>query len=151
MNLKEKYISIQSVFMDRLGGYLEKYGYEFSEKEIEDDELKSLQLVFINNKINRSLTISYLPFNIRGETSERVIVFIARTNVNGVYSLKDIFNHDNISFDSDRFCLLNYAGSFEEQLEQACKYYIALFDDYLQEWIKGEKWEDIPFDWDPYK
>lgn len=152
MTVEEKYVIAESVLLNRLGCYFEKYGYEFTDKKSGGDgEMKSLQLVFINDGTLRVSRVYYLPFDFSGNASECVTVFIDQVNINVSYSLEKLFKYYNIPFDPNHFCLLNYAGSFKEQLEQCCDYCIGLFDNYLQEWIKGDKWADIPFDWGSYK
>jgi hypothetical protein len=69
-----------------------------------------------------------------------------------LYPIQNILENEKITYRQDSFSLLSYRGEFEEQIILFCEYLTGVFDiPEIQEWLLGEKWVDIPFDWSPYK
>ena len=143
---------VKKYVISKIGNYIQDLNYTFQGETIGNSEEKmgDINFLFRNIFINREIVVSYLPFDVRGDVNECMCIFIHRLPDDS-YTLQNIFKHEGIQYNENKFCLLNYSGSFEDQLEQFCCYIIGLFENHLKIWISGEKWEDIPFDWGRYK
>lgn len=152
MEKDRKYFIAGNIIKKKIGNYLNKRNYEFNSIEIIKgiNNSDSLSISFENSSVHRGIDFHYTYLDFRHEIANYFIVFIER-KPRGVASIEDIFQHNKIKYDNSKFFLINHVGTFEQQVEQFCDYIIDLFEKYLQEWIKGEKWEDIPIDWRGYK
>jgi hypothetical protein len=156
MNKEEKYIVVNKLIKKRIGNYLHSKNYVYKGNKIVKDinDSDSLYVSFTNPLIQRSVVFDYFYLNFRHEIAEYFVVFIEKepyAHSDDVHSIENIFKHEKKEHDASKFFLLNYEGTFERQVEQFCDYIIDLFGKYLREWLSGEKWLDIPFDWGNYK
>jgi hypothetical protein len=151
MDIKEKQLTFNQVLRNDFGKYILKYNYQFSQIRYGDEKMKDISILFSNLEINREIVFCYIPFDIRGNIEESVIVFFHKIPT-GSYTEKEILLYEREVYDESKFNILNYEGNFEQQVEGVCKYLVNLFENpKLKEWIEGKKWEDIPFDWGRYK
>lgn len=152
MKKEEKYRLFVATLKDKIGNYLSKRNYNFKGIEIIPSmgTTEWLCVRFENEIIKYDITFNYWIKSFNGDISEDISISIYNLSHYSI-SVYEIFKYDDIQYQNDKFCLLNYSATFEQQVEQFCEYVISLFDNHLQRWITGEKWADIPFDWGPYK
>lgn len=144
-----KFISITLIQTSK---YLEIIGFTYQSNEFYNDSLnlEHVKINFLNSLIDRSIELNYSKNNYDGVVRDHVSVFIA--NAQKSYILEDVLEYEKIYYIASQFSISKYEGSFEQQVEGFCKYLINLFENpKLKQWLIGEKWADIPFDWGRYK
>jgi hypothetical protein len=51
----------------------------------------------------------------------------------------------------ENFSLNNFNGEFENRLKSFFQYLHEIIDNYAADVLFGDKWENMPINWDPYK
>ena len=152
MKKEEKYILVSEIIRKEIGDYLKNKNYVFTNTEVifGINNSDNFHVYFTNLNKKRTIEFSYTYLNFRNEVDEYFVIFITR-KPHGIYSIEDILKYEKKKYDTTKFFLLNYEGAFEQQVKQFCDFIIGLFEEYLQRWLSGEIWEEIPFDWGRYK
>jgi hypothetical protein len=128
--------------------FLLSLGYELY--SIDDQKLTryskdyELEVVFVNNKINRLFKITYMYKG--GHDGTEIINNFSFKISNGKGDL-NVDHYVRQKEDIKYFWLNSFEGDFEERVTQLFEYVIDLMKRYLMPIIKGEDWVDMPFNW----
>ncbi|NLD46710.1 MAG: hypothetical protein GX660_05855 [Clostridiaceae bacterium] len=166
MNLSSKQQLYQDILLSENFFLVKEYGYQYSSININSETGKVI-IVFSEKSIKREVEFCFMPLNARMEEHDLIIVNIARDK-NSFFNLQDYLRYKNIEgfskilrntpdeyYDELRkknpFYLVNIEGDFEHRLKYFLSYIEKLTDKYLRKILEGKDWEEIPFDWGPYK
>ncbi|NQY09441.1 MAG: hypothetical protein HRT71_07985 [Flavobacteriales bacterium] len=130
-----------------------------------------MRVSFVKSAVNRKIIIDYVPVNAFNEIHDLIIVNIEKipsVKYSDSLSVEDFLRHnqlegykrvasdDPIDYyhklrEGNRFYLVNLSGDFEERLKLFIAFLHSVFKEHLVHIVNDNKWEEIPFDWGPYK
>jgi hypothetical protein len=166
MNLLKKQELYQNALLSENFFLVREYGYQYLMTN-EDVKIGKVNIAFSKKTIEREIELCFLPLNTRKEEHDLIILNISK-NPNSIISIENYLRYKNIEGftkisgnnpdeyyiklrKNNPFYLVNFEGSFESRLNHFLSYIEKLSNKYLRKILKGKDWEEIPFDWGPYK
>ncbi|NJN28800.1 MAG: hypothetical protein HC819_23890 [Cyclobacteriaceae bacterium] len=166
MNLSSKQKFYKDTLLSKDFFLVKGYGYQHLSTN-KDDETGKVNIVYINKAIEREAEFCFIPFNAKNEEHDLIRLNIIK-DANSFINLQNYLRYKNIEGftrvsvstpeeyynelrKSNPFYLINIQGDFIYQLRYFLDYIEKISNKYLKKILEGKDWEEIPFDWGPYK
>jgi len=133
--------------------FLRDFGYSLEKVEMSNNLLKyQTSVVWRNPRIEREVSVSYLPYDYEGQESNTLNVSIVKLSStrkgNDVFDASEQFMNLRMyleskcpDFDTSVLSSLNYEGGLEERVKKVLRAYAYYMQDVAENILRGEDWE----------
>ncbi|WP_016778212.1 hypothetical protein [Anaerophaga thermohalophila] len=114
---------------------------------------KGLNICFSTKKRTRRICFRFIEKKVTGEEINLFLINIQKfpfKTANDSMFLDEYLKKMKV-INEENFSLNNFNGEFENRLKSFFQYLHEIIDNYAADVLFGDKWENMPINWDPYK